>query len=105
MATQATPATPEAELGGRRELSRSWRDRIAGYGLSLPAIALLLVFFLLPIYFIVRFSLGLERFARTEAAAELTGELAGFSTSLWRDFLGAGVDLKGNLRSDQRSCP
>ena len=94
MATRASPATPEVELGGRRELSRSWRDRIAGYGLSLPAIALLLIFFLLPIYFIVRFSLGLERFARTPAAAELTGELASFSTQLWRDFLGAGVDLE-----------
>jgi spermidine/putrescine transport system permease protein len=93
MATQAS-APQEVELGGRRELSRGARDRLAGWGLSLPVLVLLLVFFLLPIYFIVRFSLGVERFARTPAAAELTGELASFSTQLWRDFLGAGVKLE-----------
>ncbi len=59
-----------------------------------PALALLLVFFLVPIYFIVRFSLGLERFAKTEAAAALTGELPGFSIELWREFLSPGVELE-----------
>ena len=81
MATEATAETAKVEAGGRRELGRRSRDRLAGWTLSLPVVVLLLVFFLLPIYFIVRYSLGLERFARTEAAAELTGELGAFSTS------------------------
>ena len=51
-------------------------------------------FFLVPIYFVVRYSIGLERFAQNEAAAELTGELAGFSTELWREFLSPGVELE-----------
>jgi spermidine/putrescine transport system permease protein len=78
----------------RRGLSRRVQDRVATYSLTTPALALLLVFFLVPIYFIVRFSLGLERFAQNEAAAELTGELADFSTQLWADFLGPGVELE-----------
>jgi spermidine/putrescine transport system permease protein len=55
---------------------------------------LLVVFFLLPIYYIVRFSLGLDYFAPTRAAAEVVGELTSFSTQLWSDFLGPGIDLE-----------
>ena len=85
----------QVEAGGRasarrRRSATGWR---AGR-CSLPIVALLIVFFLLPIYFIVRYSLGLERFARTEAAAVLTGELGAFSTELWRDFLGVDVALE-----------
>lgn len=93
MATRTRAATPAISVE-RRGLSAKASERIAGWGLSLPAIAILIVFFLVPIYFIVRFSLGLERFAKNEAAAELTGELASFSTQLWRDFLGPGVDVE-----------
>jgi spermidine/putrescine transport system permease protein len=93
VATRATAATPAIRVARRYGAARLG-DRVAGYALSLPAVALLVVFFLVPIYFIVRFSLGLERFAQNEAAAELTGELAGFSTQLWADFLGLGVDLE-----------
>jgi spermidine/putrescine transport system permease protein len=93
MATRATAATPAITVE-RRGLSAKASELIAGWGLSLPAIAILIVFFLLPIYFIVRFSLGLESFAKNEASAELTGELASFSTQLWRDFLGSGVDVE-----------
>jgi spermidine/putrescine transport system permease protein len=70
------------------------QDGLATYALTAPALVLLIVFFLFPIYFIVRFSLGLERFAVTEAAAELTGELASFSTQLWSEFLSLGVDVQ-----------
>ncbi len=94
MATEATAETAKVEAGGRRELGRRSRDRLAGWTLSLPIVVLLIVFFLLPIYFIVRYSLGLERFARTEAAAVLTGELGAFSTELWRDFLGVDAALE-----------
>ena len=89
-ATVAAPTIPiEERVWGRRA-----QDRLATYALTTPALALLLVFFLVPIYFVVRYSIGLERFAQNEAAASLTGELAGFSTELWREFLGPGVDLE-----------
>jgi spermidine/putrescine transport system permease protein len=93
VATRATAATPAVRLEDQA-WSRRFQDRLATYSLTLPALALLLVFFLLPIYFIVRYSFGLERFAQTEAAASLTGELVEFSTQLWSDFLGPGVDLE-----------
>lgn len=91
-----TTATETAEppVPGRKMLSRTARERRSGLTLSLPAIVILLVFFIVPLYFVVRFSLGIDRFARTEAAAELTGELASFSLELWRDFLGHGVELE-----------
>jgi spermidine/putrescine transport system permease protein len=89
-ATVAAPTIPiEERVWGRRA-----QDRLATYALTTPALALLLVFFLVPIYFVVRYSIGLERFAQNEAAASLTGELAGFSTELWREFIGPGVDLE-----------
>jgi spermidine/putrescine transport system permease protein len=84
---------PPSGLERRGARTRRAQDRLGSYAMSAPAVAVLLVFFLLPIYFIVRFSLGIDRFAATEAAAELTGELASFSTQLWRDFLGEGVEL------------
>jgi spermidine/putrescine transport system permease protein len=86
----AAPPIPIEE----RAWARRAQDRLATYALTTPALALLLVFFLVPIYFVVRYSIGLERFAQNEAAAELTGELAGFSTELWREFLSPGVELE-----------
>ncbi len=93
MATRGTTATPAIEGPRRRGRSRRARERASSYALSAPAVAVLLVFFLLPIYFIVRYSIGLDRFAKTEAAAELTGELGSFSTQLWRNFLGEGAEF------------
>jgi spermidine/putrescine transport system permease protein len=93
VATRATAATPAVRLEDQA-WSRRFQDKLASYALTTPAIALLVVFFLLPIYFIVRYSFGVERFAQTEAAASLTGELTKFSTQLWSDFLGPGVDLE-----------
>jgi spermidine/putrescine transport system permease protein len=93
VATRATTAAPAIRVARRRR-GRRIGDRLTGYALSAPAVALLLVFFLVPIYFVVRFSFGLERFAQTEAAAELSGELPGFSTQLWGDFFGPGVEFE-----------
>jgi spermidine/putrescine transport system permease protein len=94
VATRATAAAPAIQVQERRAWTRRAGERIGTWSLTLPAIVLLILFFLVPIYFIVRFSLGLDRFAVNEAAAELTGELAGFSTKLWSDFLGPGVELE-----------
>ena len=93
MAQRATVAAPAISIE-EQVLSRRVQDRLATYALTTPALALLLVFFLVPIYFVVRYSIGLERFAQNEAAASLTGELPGFSMELWREFLGPGVDLE-----------
>jgi spermidine/putrescine transport system permease protein len=93
MAQRATMAAPPIPIE-ERAWARRAQDRLATYALTTPALALLLVFFLVPIYFVVRYSIGLERFAQNEAAAELTGELAGFSTELWREFLSPGVELE-----------
>ena len=92
MATKSTAAAPPIGIE-ERAWARRLGERVATWSLTAPAVALLAIFFLLPIYFIIRFSIGLDRFARTEAAAELTGEFAGFTTKLWVDFLGPGVDV------------
>src|SRR5512134_2919982 len=89
-ATVAAPAIPTEE----RAWGRQVQNRLATYSLTTPALALLFVFFLVPIYYVVRYSIGLERFAQNEAAASLTGELPGFSMQLWREFLDPGVDLE-----------
>ncbi len=92
MSTTADNALPPDPSGKRS--SRAQRERNSGFVLSMPALVLLLVFFVFPIYFVIRFSLGVDRFARTEAAAELTGEISSFSLELWREFLGHAVDLE-----------
>ena len=93
MATRATAASPSVEVRERAP-RRHVGERVGTWALTVPAVALLVVFFLLPIYFIVRYSLGLDYFAPTEAAAEIVGELTSFSSELWADFLGPGVDLE-----------
>ena len=93
MTQRATVAAPPIAIE-RQAWSRRVQDRLATHALTTPALALLLVFFLVPIYYVVRYSIGLERFAQTEAAASLTGELPGFSMELWREFLDPGVDLE-----------
>jgi spermidine/putrescine transport system permease protein len=89
-ATAATPAIRVEERGRGRRLGQN----LGTWSLTLPAVALLLVFFLLPIYYIVRFSLGLQWFAPNKAAAELTGQLTSLSTQLWSEFLGPGIDFQ-----------
>jgi len=93
MATRATATAPAITVDERRRWARRLGDRLSTWSMTLPAVALLIVFFLVPIYYIARFSLGLDRFAQNEAAAELTGEFADFTTKLWADFLGPGVNI------------
>ncbi len=68
MAQRATVAAPPIPIE-ERAWARRAQDRLTTYALTTPALALLLVFFLVPIYFVVRYSIGLERFAQNEAAA------------------------------------
>jgi spermidine/putrescine transport system permease protein len=60
----------------------------------LPGIAFLALFFVTPLIYIARFSVGLAHFAPTAAQAEVAGELTEFSTSLWDGLLGRGVTLE-----------
>jgi spermidine/putrescine transport system permease protein len=91
VATRAEAPSIPLEQSSTR--ARRLQNSVGAWAMSAPAVAVLVLFFLLPIYFIVRYSIGLDRFAKTEAAAELTGELFGFSTALWEDFLSAGVEF------------
>jgi spermidine/putrescine transport system permease protein len=91
VATRAEAPSIPLEQSSTR--ARRLQNSAGAWAMSAPAVAVLVLFFLLPIYFIVRYSIGLDRFAKTEAAAELTGELFGFSTALWEDFLSAGVEF------------
>jgi spermidine/putrescine transport system permease protein len=93
VATRATAATPAIEME-ESAWSRRAGEHIGTWSLTLPALVLLFVFFLLPVYFIVKYSLGLTYFAPTEAAAEIVGEFTSFTTQLWSDFLGPGIDLE-----------
>jgi spermidine/putrescine transport system permease protein len=93
VATRATAAAPIVQVESHA-LARRLGERFGTWSLTVPAVALLVVFFLLPIYFIVKFSLGLDHFAPTLAAAEVVGELTSFSTQLWSDFLGPGIDFE-----------
>lgn len=59
-----------------------------------PSIALLGLFFVAPLFYIFRFSVGLDTFAATKEVAEQNGELVSFSGKLWSDFFADGVTLK-----------
>ncbi len=59
-----------------------------------PAIAMLVLFFVAPLFYIFRFSVGLDTFAATKEVAEQNGELVSFSGKLWSDFFADGVTLK-----------
>ena len=91
-ARQATASPPQVEAADARARARRSRDLLAGRRIAdrrccrlLPAPALL--------------HRSLQPRARTlrpdtRRRRELTGELAAFSTELWRDFLGDDVDAR-----------
>lgn len=59
-----------------------------------PGLGFLLVFFLAPLYYIVRFSFGIDHLSANEAIARLQGEQLGFTVTLWKGLLSGGVRLK-----------
>lgn len=78
--------------GGRLGLGVS-REALGSWGFLAPAVVVLTVFFVLPLYYVMRFSVGMEHSAPTDALAIAAGQLNGFTMELWRDFLGGTVSL------------
>ncbi|MGH3034685.1 MAG: ABC transporter permease [Gaiellaceae bacterium] len=88
--------TPRARWNdfARAAALEATRSRAAVFAMLLPGIAFLALFFVAPLYYITRFSVGLAHFAPTDALARAAGELTAFSTSIWRNLLGQGVSLE-----------
>ncbi|MFN8223795.1 MAG: ABC transporter permease [Gaiellales bacterium] len=59
----------------------------------LPAGGWLVLFFLVPLYYVFLFSTGVRWQGVTKAAALINGELTSFSWDLWQQLLGPDVDL------------
>lgn len=93
MSTAAEGRLSALNGSGRATLGEVARSRAAVFLMLLPGIAFLALFLITPLYYIVRFSVGLAHFAPTDAQAGVAGELTEFSTSLWRTVLGQGVTL------------
>lgn len=91
MATAAEQAVGVTRVAGRR---RSSGDTASTTLMVAPALGLLAVFFLLPLYYIVLFSVGMRHFARTPALAKVNGEQTSFTLSIWEKFLGPPVRLE-----------
>jgi spermidine/putrescine transport system permease protein len=80
-------AVPEARP--RRRL----RSAAGTVGMLLPGTGWLLLFFLVPLYYVFLFSTGLRWQGVTKAAAVVNGELTHFSWSLWSGLLAPDVSL------------
>lgn len=59
----------------------------------LPGVLFLAVFFIAPLYYIVRFSLGLSHLSATPAIAQLQGEATSLTLDLWRLLFNGSVTL------------
>lgn len=96
MSTTVERAAEELDAGRVPLPADGGRRRGQGLSNALlisPSMLLLLVFFVAPLYFIFRFSVGLDTFAATKEKAANAGELTSFSWTLWTDFFGKGVTL------------
>jgi spermidine/putrescine transport system permease protein len=69
------------------------RHRRLVWAMLAPGGVFLAVFFVAPLYQIVRFSFGLDHLSETEAIARLRGEQLGFTWKLWDALLGKGASL------------
>ena len=59
-----------------------------------PGLAVLLAFFLAPLYYVFLFSTGERYQGVTKAAASINGELTSFSWERWRELLGTDVTVR-----------
>lgn len=90
MSASTTAVEPADKPRVRR---RGLRAAAGNHGLVLPAVVFLAVFFVLPVLYLLRFSFGLDRLAKTPEAAAFTGELTHFSARLWTGFLTDSVSV------------
>ena len=77
---------PVKERRGGRD-SSAQTTQWSTWALLLPTIVVIALFFLLPLYYILMFSVALRRFSPTEALAALNGELDGPTSELWNKLL------------------
>ncbi|MGI9187866.1 MAG: ABC transporter permease [Gaiellales bacterium] len=90
----AVPEKPTLPLKrSRRESRNDGGSALSTYGLLLPMLVVLSLFFLAPLYYIFLFSVALRRFAPTDALASLNGELSGFTTELWSKLVSVDVTV------------
>ncbi|HEX7297599.1 MAG TPA: ABC transporter permease [Solirubrobacteraceae bacterium] len=92
MTSTAIPPAVAVVQGGAAKAVRR-RHRLLWLMLA-PALTYLAVFFLAPLYQIVRFSFGLSHLSTTDAIARIRGEQLGFTWSLWDALLGKGATLR-----------
>jgi spermidine/putrescine transport system permease protein len=88
---------PVGSRGAARVRVARRRPRLSTWAMVAPALALLLVFFVAPLWQIARFSFGTEHLSTTDAIARLRGEQLGFTLTLWDTLLGKGarIDVLG----------
>ena len=77
----------------RRETRNDGGSALSTYGLLLPMLVVLGLFFLAPLYYIFMFSVALRRFSPTDALAMLNGELNSFTLQLWGKLVNVPVDV------------
>jgi spermidine/putrescine transport system permease protein len=94
MATEAERPPARMAAATRRRTGRRHSDTGSTWLMLAPAIAILIVFFFAPLYYVFAYSTGMRTFAANAALAELNGELTSFSLDIWRDFLGRNVQLE-----------
>lgn len=89
---QPAPArVPPARASGRGKRKRG--DAASSWGMVLPAIIVLVLFFFAPLWYVFAYSVGLRTFAVNDQLAELNGELTSFSFDLWSGFVDQNVQL------------
>jgi spermidine/putrescine transport system permease protein len=86
------PVAPPAQPAPARRRRR--RPTLSTYVLLGPGLAVLLAFFLAPLYYVFLFSTGQRYQGVTKAAASINGELTSFSWDRWRELLGTDVTLR-----------
>jgi spermidine/putrescine transport system permease protein len=73
---------------------RRRRTSLSTYLLLGPGLAVLLAFFLAPLYYVFLFSTGERYQGVNKAAAAINGELTSFSWDRWRELLGTDVAVR-----------
>jgi spermidine/putrescine transport system permease protein len=87
----AHASAPPAAPAPRR---RRRRTSLSTYVLLGPGLAVLLAFFLAPLYYVFLFSTGERYQGVNKAAAAINGELTSFSWDRWRELLSTHVDVR-----------